>query len=376
MVGSDGERHSHHPVDRFCLFLTRAGRTPITIKNYRSDIEYLVRWIESQNHRPFGETDLAAANLSKYRGSLIKLYKSATVNRRLASLKIFLQWAVDVHLLPPEKSARLRNVRTTRKERSQPRSLNPSEQLRLQQAVRSHGKDRDAAMITLVLNTGMRVSELCSLSWSDIRIGGTEAAMIVREARKGYERWVPLNLEARAAFMSLGYQNKSGTQEPVFISETGPVTRGKIEIAIARYSEMAELRNVTPAVLRATFCRNLANAGVGPEVLAKLVGHRNNLEKVLCYYEHSPQDFKQAVAKLSADDDAPRKPNKGVISGFFRKVGSVAVTSAASSDDQANHGVPPSNGEHAGVFSNIPKSSVAESKRKTKTRSRNGAPTE
>jgi hypothetical protein len=237
-------------------------------------------------------------------------------------------------------------------------------------------------MITLVLNTGMRVSELCSLSWSDIRIGKTEAVMIVREARKGYERWVPLNQKAREAFMSLGYQNKAGTHELVFFSETGPVTRGKIEIAIARYSELAKLRNVTPAVLHATFCRNLAKAGVGPDVLAKLVGHRNNVAKVLCYYEHSPQDLKQAVARLSDDLDVLSDSGETISSYFWNADGNPIVsplsdktpTFLSTDNGEAICRVPQTSGEGVEDVSRMRK--VAESKRKTKTRNQDRATTE
>ena len=38
-----------NPIDRFAGFLEQAERSPLTIKNYRSDLDAFATWFESAN---------------------------------------------------------------------------------------------------------------------------------------------------------------------------------------------------------------------------------------------------------------------------------------------------------------------------------------
>ena len=40
-------------LDRFCRFLERAERSPLTVRVYRSDLEGLAKWFEDQTGDPF-----------------------------------------------------------------------------------------------------------------------------------------------------------------------------------------------------------------------------------------------------------------------------------------------------------------------------------
>ncbi len=229
---------------------------------------------------------MTATNLSLYRESLLKRYKPATVNRKLYTLKIFLRWA-DVgfaaNSLPP-----LRNARLSPHKPSCPVWLEPPEQERLQAAVKWGGVARDMAILTLMLNTGLRISELIALHWRDVRLGENEANLIVREAKKGNVREVPLNQSAQDALLSLGYTKNSGSQRlPIFPDRDRLLTRRHIESLITRYCQLAGIEKGTPRIVRHTFCRNLVRDGVTPSALTKIAGFRN-VETALRYYEASP----------------------------------------------------------------------------------------
>ncbi|MEJ7638356.1 MAG: tyrosine-type recombinase/integrase [Singulisphaera sp.] len=63
-------------------------------------------------------------------------------------------------------------------------------------AVERAGKVRDLAVVRLLLNTGLRVQELCTLTWKDVAISERKGLLTVRRGTGGKHRQVPLNHDA------------------------------------------------------------------------------------------------------------------------------------------------------------------------------------
>jgi site-specific recombinase XerD len=200
-------------VDRFCRFLDRAERSPLTRRNYRSDLQGLATWFEGQNGRSFSPDQITSIDLREYKRWLAgQALKPATINRKLASLRCFLNWAVDVRLL--RSGHGLRVPKPVREQRRGPRWLDRREQHRLIRAVERVGRPRDIAAILLMLNTGMRVAELCALVWRDIRVTDRQGTLIVRHGKGSKRREIPLNKDARRVLLLLGYRDHAARQRP------------------------------------------------------------------------------------------------------------------------------------------------------------------
>jgi integrase/recombinase XerC len=87
-------------LERFGRFLERSERSPHTIRNYRGDLEGLAVWFPGHTGEPFAPSTLTPTDLRAYKRWLIaQNLKPNTINRKLATLKSFLHWAVDVRLL-------------------------------------------------------------------------------------------------------------------------------------------------------------------------------------------------------------------------------------------------------------------------------------
>jgi site-specific recombinase XerD len=155
----------------------------------------------------------------------------------------------------------------------------------------------------LLLNTGLRVQELCNLTWKDVLITERKGTLTVRRGKGNKRRQVPLNADARKALENLGYAQKAGQEGPVFQGQRGPLTPRGVQSMLAAYTGILAGPGATlsPHVLRHTFCKNLVDAGVDLPRIATLAGHET-LETTRRYCEPSAQDLENAVALIGEEE--------------------------------------------------------------------------
>jgi integrase/recombinase XerC len=170
--------------------------------------------------------------------------------------------------------------------------------------VHTQGQVRDIALVQLVLHTGLRVGELCALTWQAVDLAATRGTLQVqgsaslrRGGRITRARTVPLNAAARTALRLLGYEVHHGTSRPVCVGTRGPLTVRGAELVFAKYARQAGMPEITLATLRHTFCRNLVEAGADVASLAALAGH-TTLESALPYFAPRRQNLEQLVEVL------------------------------------------------------------------------------
>jgi integrase len=65
------------------------------------------------------------------------------------------------------------------------------------------GQIWDIAMVTLLLHTGLRLHELCTLTWRDVQLTARTGLVNGTRGKGAKQRQLPLNTEARRALMIL-----------------------------------------------------------------------------------------------------------------------------------------------------------------------------
>src|SRR5215210_3402817 len=82
-------------IERFTDELRRQEKAPNTIESYRYDLALFARWSEATNGEAFQASGITPTDLREYRSFLLNVERRApaTINRRLASLRTFFQWA-------------------------------------------------------------------------------------------------------------------------------------------------------------------------------------------------------------------------------------------------------------------------------------------
>src|SRR5215212_4270015 len=188
-------------VGRFLQDLQRQETSPRTRDAYRLDLLHCANWFARTVGEGFSPDAVTPTDVREYRGHLMNVEKRrpATVNRRLAALRRFFGWAKATGLA---KELPTDNVKGVASSPRAPHWLEKRDVDRLIRTVERHGNTRDLAIILTLRHTGIRVSELSSLTLGDVETSERKGTLTVRSGKGGKFRVLPLNIDARRVIAS------------------------------------------------------------------------------------------------------------------------------------------------------------------------------
>lgn len=268
----DGSRVA--PLDGLLVHLsTERGLADNTCLAYRRDLLDLHRWLASHGKsidRADADDFRAYLRSQSRRGQSTK-----TVARRLAAIRVLLKY---LRTMGRDTSSMLDQLERPKPERDLPKVLSRGQVTQLIAAPRPTSSlfDRDVAILELLYASGLRASELCELSVSDVNL----QVGVVRVMGKGRkERIVPVG---RAAIEAI--ERYLATTRPrllkrahdrLFVSRTGkPLDRVALWLIVEKHARHAGLlKTVSPHTLRHCFATHLLSGGADLRVVQELLGH-------------------------------------------------------------------------------------------------------
>jgi integrase/recombinase XerD len=280
--------------------------TAVTIRNYLSDLRHFAAWCEAiwkqgrEEDLPFTPARVTTPTMTDYRTYLQRELglKPNSVNRSLISLKRYFAWLLSTGEIGYDPA---KVVKLIGEEVSAPRHLDDQEEQALVAAVTERGNLRDRAIIVLLLHTGLRARELCTLTRAQVSLGKRSGSILVHGKRNKY-REIPLNATARAALAAYDPAlSKSHTHDttPLFLSEKrhAQLTERGLGYLVKKYAERAKLSDVSPHDLRHRFGYRMA-ASVPLHRLAQLMGH-DSLDTTMVYVQATQRDLQEEVEKIA-----------------------------------------------------------------------------
>lgn len=140
-------------------------------------------------------------------------------------------------------------------------------------------RERDLAILTLFLGTGIRVSEFVGLNINDIDYDNDR----IKIRRKGgYEAYVYFGEEVREALLSYHEKRRhiipeAGHEEAMFLSmQNRRITVRAVENLVKKYaSRVTTMKKITPHKLRSTYGTNLYRESGDIYLVADVLGHKD-----------------------------------------------------------------------------------------------------
>lgn len=252
-------------LPKFINDLKQKGRSPSTVLAYRADLEQLISFLHDKN-KVLPE-QVQSVDIETFRDTLLsQKYTPKSVSRKLNAVKTFFRWMLAQKQIDTDPS---KNVAHPKIELSLPKFLSPLEYRALRDVVRDD--IRIAAIVELILQTGLRISEVANLKLENVR----DDKLTVEAYATQPERTIPLNKAAKEALDEYIKIRPKTESEHVFVSKNGkPLAVRNIRAAIDRYFQKAEIPNYSVNDLRTTFIIENLKAGVDLVLLSQLIGHK------------------------------------------------------------------------------------------------------
>ncbi len=275
----------------FIKDLELKGRSPSTILAYRADIEQLADYLKGRNIMFSQEvtTDL----LEAFRDALMgEKYTPKSVSRKLNAVKTFFRFLKDKGLMETDPSEKASHPKV---EPTQPKFLSPLEYRALRDIARDD--KRIAAIIELILQTGMRISEVANLKLENIN----NDKVLVEAYATQPQRNVPINKRAQEVLAEYLKERPQSASPFVFTSKNGkPLAVRNIRAAIDRYMQKSEISGYSVNDLRTTFVVENLKQGVDIVMLSQVVGHKriSTTERYLELAQVKEPGKKQQLAEL------------------------------------------------------------------------------
>lgn len=245
-----------------------------TCQSYYRDLRQMSDWIASSS----GIDDIAACSPSAVKDYCEYLQSAgkspATVSRFIASAKAFFEYLLKNGLVSQDPANDLKAPKVIRKK---PSILTETETVRLLSMPEDDNKGiRDKAMLELLSDTGLRVSELLGLMLDDVDLGKRQINVPGSRTRKiQYDKRVNKYLEeyletARKALV--GDQKDEGY---LFLNLSGEgMSRQGFWKLIKKYGKEAGIETeITPHVLRHSFAAHALKAGKDIKKVQSILGH-------------------------------------------------------------------------------------------------------
>lgn len=249
------------------------GLSDNTLSAYRSDLNQYCLWLADNQ---LLLTEVTALDITSYQGHLKNLKRAkATSARIISALRRFYAYLQQQKLIVANPMVLVENPKLDRK---LPTSLSLEQVDALLEApnVEEPIECRDKAMLELLYATGLRVTELVTLTLDQINL---EQGVIRVTGKGNKDRLVPMGEQAvehiRFYLLDARHQLLNHTSDVLFPSRRGrQMTRQTFWHRIKHYVQLAGIAgDISPHTLRHAFATHLVNFGADLRVVQLLLGH-------------------------------------------------------------------------------------------------------
>ncbi len=274
--------------------LTQSALAASTIVNYLADLRAFIRWGKTESNKGFSLLRVTQEHIRLYRDYLVhRLGRAAsTVNRRLMALRKFFAYAVELGLVLTDPTSGVALVQEDGQALSRPLTGDDVERLLAAAQVGSRAGliRRDAAVLHLLIHTGLRVSEIVSLQKDDLIFDHPGVRVRVSGPQGSEARYLPISgAVCRALYDYLTVRPQTSLAPQLFLSQEGrAISNRTVQRIISDCAREAGLEGVSAQSLRRTYALRLFGETRDLELVSRRLGHQSITitEQYLAVHEH------------------------------------------------------------------------------------------
>lgn len=270
------------------------SKSELTVLEYASDLRLFFRYVLVYRGLVDKETEFDKIEISFIDLDFIKTIKisdayaflsycrnergndNAAISRKVSTLRAFFKYlCVKMKQIPENPMEELESPKL---KKSLPKYLTLDESVQLLESIDGRDKERDYAIITLFLNCGLRLSELCSLNYTDIKSDGT----LTVTGKGNKERTIYLNemcIDAVKDYMKVRPVDGVKDKNALFLSgRKNRISPKTVQHLVEKYIEKSGLgdRGFSTHKLRHTAATLMyQKGGVDVLLIKDILGHEN-----------------------------------------------------------------------------------------------------
>lgn len=283
-------------IESFINYMEYEKRSsPHTVLAYRHDLEQLQDFVLLS----FEIKDISACTHPELRAWVIDLVEqgmsTTSVNRKIASLRSYYKFLLRSRILTLDPTYKLKSLKNPKKLPEFIQETTIESVLSEDVFEGTFDGQRDRMVMEFLYLTGVRLSELIGLKWSDLNLIEDQVKVLGKRKK---ERIIPITKSLKQNILS--YQKvfeerfpKADTDAYFIVSNKGePSYSMMIYRIVKHYLDLyAQNTRRSPHLLRHTFATHLLNKGADLNAVKDLLGHAN-LAATQVYTHNSMEKLK------------------------------------------------------------------------------------
>lgn len=244
------------------------GRSVKTLKHYR----YIIGKLLTEVNCPIRQ--ITVFHLRSY---LMRRKEAGTADKTLEGIRSvfcsYFGWLYKEGLLPANPCANLAAIKCSKVVRL------PYSNVELERLREACEKTRDKALVSFLLSTGCRISEVCALDREDINFQRGECIVLGKGAK---ERTVFMN-EVTMMLLQRYFSERKDTSPALFVGRgTERMTPQGVRKMLTTIAAKAKVEHVHPHRFRRTLATSLIDHGMPIQEVASILGH-DKLDTTMTY---------------------------------------------------------------------------------------------
>jgi len=298
-------------IHEYLIAARQEGKSTMTVRQYGWNLQRMASWLAG--HQVDRPDEVSRALLREWGAQLYDCWSPATIKQAVSAAKAFFGWCHDEGLVAEDvsKALKLPHVRQQAQ-----RTLSIEEIQSLMNVCNTSALKgvRDLAIVSLLVDSGLRAGELCRLKAADVDL---EAGLLVVLGKGGeYDHAHFSPITARRMRVWQDVRPDLANVNTLFLSVGGltpyrPLTTRGLHLILKKLGDKAGVPGVSPHAFRRSFACIAIDAGASSRALQMwgrwgdirmIERYTQKLEAAKLYHQYSP------VAFIERTNGKPHQP--------------------------------------------------------------------